>query len=225
MAWLSKGIDVAALLYAILFFPAPFLWLIVHPAIRFWRRFGARSLWIALPLWTSSGTFLVLLRHRIFDERVSRNALTAIAGVTLIGLAVWIGHHVHRRLGLKRLAGLPEVNPGRYPGGVVRAGIYARVRHPRYLEYMLTFLGLALLKRSFSTAEGRVFSPAKRGDRKNSLFCFFVPLYGGVQTPPFRRGLEQFSSNLVDGTALRPTCPRSQANWEPVAPWSEVCHA
>ena len=145
MAWLSKGIDVAALLYAILFFPAPFLWLIVHPAIRFWRRFGTRSLWIALPLWTFSGTFLVLLRHRIFDERVSRNALTAIAGVALIGLAVWIGHHVHRRLGLQRLAGLPEVNPGRYPGGVVRAGIYARVRHPRYLEYMLAFVGLALL--------------------------------------------------------------------------------
>ena len=130
---------------AILFFPAPFLWLIVHPAIRFWRRFGTRSLWIALPLWTFSGTFLVLLRHRIFDERVSRNALTAIAGVALIGLAVWIGHHVHRRLGLQRLAGLPEVNPGRYPGGVVRAGVYARVRHPRYLEYMLTFVGLALL--------------------------------------------------------------------------------
>jgi len=145
MAWLSKGIDVAALLYAILFFPAPFLWLIVHPAIRFWRRFGTRSLWIALPLWTFSGTFLVLLRHRIFDERVSRNALTAIPGVALIGLAVWIGHHVHRRLGLQRLAGLPEVNPGRYPGGVVRTGIYARVRHPRYLEYMLTFVGLALL--------------------------------------------------------------------------------
>ena len=145
MAWLSKGIDVAALLYAIVFFPAPFLWLIVHPAIRFWRRFGTRSLWIALPLWTFSGTFLVLLRHRIFDERVSRNAWTAIAGVALIGLAVWIGHHVHRRLGLQRLAGLPEVNPGRYPGGVVRAGIYARVRHPRYLEYMLTFVGLALL--------------------------------------------------------------------------------
>ena len=145
MAWLSKGIDVAALLYAILFFPAPFLWLIVHPAIRFWRRFGARSLWIALPLWTFSGTFLVLLRHRIFAGRIGRNPLTAISGVALIALAVWIGHHVHRRLGLHRLAGLPEVNPGRYPGGVVRAGIYARVRHPRYLEYMLTFVGLALL--------------------------------------------------------------------------------
>jgi len=141
----SPILDFVALVYAILFFPAPLFWLIVHPAIRFWRRFGTRSLWVALPLWTFSGTLLVLLRHRIFAERISRNALTTIAGVALIALAVWIGHQVHRHLGLLRLAGLPEVNPGRYPGGVVRTGIYARVRHPRYLEYMLTFVGLALL--------------------------------------------------------------------------------
>ena len=138
-------VDAVALVYAIVVFPAPFFWLIVHPAIRFWRRFGNRSFWVALPLWTSSGTLLVLLRHRIFAERIGRNPLTTIAGAALIALALWIGHHVHRRLGLQRLAGLPEMNPGRYPGGVVRTGIYARVRHPRYLEYMLTFAGLALL--------------------------------------------------------------------------------
>ena len=138
-------VDAVALVYAIVVFPAPFFWLIVHPAIRFWRRFGNRSFWVALPLWTSSGTLLVLLRHRIFAERIGRNPLTTIAGAPLIALALWIGHHVHRRLGLQRLAGLPEMNPGRYPGGVVQTGIYARVRHPRYLEYMLTFAGLALL--------------------------------------------------------------------------------
>jgi protein-S-isoprenylcysteine O-methyltransferase Ste14 len=145
MSTAQGAVDAVALIYAVAFFPAPFFWLIVHPAIRFWRRFGNRSFWVALPLWTLSGTLLVLLRHRIFAERVSRNALTTIAGAALIALALWIGHHVHRRLGLQRLAGLPEVNPGRYPGGVVRTGIYARVRHPRYLEYMLSFVGLALL--------------------------------------------------------------------------------
>ncbi len=138
-------VDAVALIYAIVFFPAPFFWLTIHPAIRFWRRFGNRSFWVALPLWTSSGTLLVLLRHRIFAERIGRNPLTTIAGAALIALALWIGHHVHRQLGLQRLAGLPEVSPGRYSGGVVRTGIYARVRHPRYLEYMLTFVGLALL--------------------------------------------------------------------------------
>ena len=145
MSGLEKGIDVVALVYAILFFPAPLFWLIVHPAIHFWRRFGNRSFWIAPPLWTASGTGLVLARHRIFAERVGRSPLSAIVGAGLVLLALYIGHHVHRQFGLRRLSGLPEMNPARYPGGVVSSGIYARVRHPRYLEYMLTFVGLALL--------------------------------------------------------------------------------
>src|SRR5437867_6843645 len=49
-------VDAVALVYAIVVFPAPFFWPIVHPAIRFWRRFGNRSFWVALPLWTFSGT-------------------------------------------------------------------------------------------------------------------------------------------------------------------------
>jgi len=66
-------------------------------------------------------------------------------GLLLLGIVVWIDRQVLHEFSVRRLVGLPEVNPQRYPGGVVRSGIYARVRHPRYIEYMLTFLGLALL--------------------------------------------------------------------------------
>ncbi len=145
MTWFQKGLDALALFYSILFFPVPILWLIIHPAIHFWRRFGNRSYWLALPIWTASGIALVFLRHRIFAERISPNALTWLLGSALVFLAVWIDRRVRRDFGLRRLAGLPEVVPNRYPGGIVRSGIYAYVRHPRYLEYMLTFVGLALL--------------------------------------------------------------------------------
>ncbi len=145
VAWIQKALDALALAYALLFFPAPIFWLIIHPAIHFWRRFGNRSFWIAAPVWAGCGAVLVLTRQWLFAERVGRNPLTTLIGLGLIGLALRIGHGVHRDLGLKRLSGLPEVNPGRYEGGVVRSGIYARLRHPRYVEYMLTFLGLALL--------------------------------------------------------------------------------
>ncbi len=141
----SLFLDALALSYAILYFPAPVFWLMIHPAIHFWRRFGNRSFWIALPLWVFSGTALVLLRHRIFAQRLGRNVFTWILGSGLVALGLWIGGRVHREFGLRRLAGLPEMQPGRYPGGVVSAGIYSYVRHPRYLEYMLTFVGLALL--------------------------------------------------------------------------------
>ena len=152
MSWVTRTIDAVALVYAILFFPAPFFWLIIHPAIRFWRRFGNRSFWIALPVWTVWGVALVLLRHRIFAERADRNALTTAAGTLFVAVALWIGYRVHQDLGFKPLGGLPEVNPSRYSGGVVSSGIYGRVRHPRYVEYMLTFTGLALL-----TGAGGIF--------------------------------------------------------------------
>jgi len=145
MAWVQKALDGLALFYALVFFPIPIFWLIIHPAIRFWRRFGNESLWIALPVWASCGVAVFLLREKIFSARLGRSALTGALGLGLLVLAVWIGNQVRRVFGWRRLAGLPEINPGRYPGEVIKSGIYARVRHPRYLDVMLSFVGLALI--------------------------------------------------------------------------------
>src|SRR3989442_5809401 len=37
------------------------------------------------------------------------------------------------------------MNPASRSSGLVSTGIYSRLRHPRYLDYMLSFLGLAVL--------------------------------------------------------------------------------
>ncbi len=145
MRFLQEGVDVLALVYAILFFPIPIFWLLIHPGIHFWRRFGNRSYWITLPVWIVSGATLVLLRDVIFAERFGQNWITKVLGATLVLLGTWVGIPVHRAFGLRRLAGLPEMNPSRYPEGIIRSGIYAYVRHPRYLGLMLTFLGAAFV--------------------------------------------------------------------------------
>ncbi len=142
---LNSVLDALALVYAILFFPAPFFWLIMHSGIHFWRRFGNRAFWMALPIWGFTGVGLALGRHTLFSARVGRNELSCFMGLLLLCIVIWIDRQVLHEFSVRRLVGLPEVNPQRYPGGVVRSGIYARVRHPRYIEYMLTFLGLALL--------------------------------------------------------------------------------
>lgn len=144
-AWLDKLLDAVALGYALLFFPAPVFWLIFHPTIRFWRRFGRRAFWVALPVWLVCGTALVIFRHQLFSARVERNGLTWALGTALVTGALAIGRRVFREFGWRRLSGLPEVLRAREPSAVVSSGIYRYVRHPRYLEYMLTFLGLAFL--------------------------------------------------------------------------------
>lgn len=143
--WFGRAVDVLAFLYAVLYLPAPVFWLIIHPAIHFWRRFGNRSFWVALPVWLASAVVLVLLRHRVFGERIHRSVFTAVIGAALVAFGFWLGERVHRDFGWCRLGGLPEVNPARYQGGVVDWGVYARVRHPRYLHYMLSFAGFAFL--------------------------------------------------------------------------------
>ena len=145
MILLEKSIDILAFAYALLFFPAPVFWLIIHPAIHFWRRFGNRSFWIALPVWVVNGIAVGLLAPRIYAHRLPRSPVTALLAAALVVGGLAIGRHVHRVFGLKRLGGLPEMSPDRYAGGVIKSGLYGRVRHPRYLEYMLSFVGWALL--------------------------------------------------------------------------------
>jgi protein-S-isoprenylcysteine O-methyltransferase Ste14 len=49
------------------------------------------------------------------------------------------------------LAGLPELSPGRYPGRLLTEGIYARIRHPRYVEVAVGTLAYALFANHVGT--------------------------------------------------------------------------
>jgi len=100
---------------------------------------------MALPVWLLSGITLLVLRADLFADRLSRNAVTTLIGTGLVLLGLRLNRRVHREFDWRRLVGFPEINPERYAGGVVRSGIYADLRHPRYLEFMITFMGMALL--------------------------------------------------------------------------------
>ena len=98
-----------------------------------------------MPRWVVFAAALLVERHRIFIRRIERNATTTVAEALLALFGMRLGHRVHRQLGLERLGGLPEVNPARCAGGVASRGLYARVRHPRYLPFMTNLLGFPFL--------------------------------------------------------------------------------
>lgn len=52
---------------------------------------------------------------------------------------------VHRHLTIANLLGLPEIAPDRYPRTLVTEGIYARLRHPRYVQLLIALIGYALI--------------------------------------------------------------------------------
>ncbi len=138
-------IDGVALFYLILLLWIPFFWFVFHPAIRFWRRLGNRAFWVALPVWIIFAAGIIIARHDLFAMRVGRNPLTWAAGAVLFVVANWLDSQTRHTFGWRRLAGLAEINPQHRLCGVVRTGVYGRVRHPRYLLYMLMMLSMAFL--------------------------------------------------------------------------------
>jgi len=143
--WVTETIDVLAIVYAVLFFPVPLYWLILHPAVNFWRRVGYRSFWVALPVWLLGGIPLIFFQDQLLAHRLPRNFFTYGLGTALLALAFWVLGRVHREFSFKKLAGLPELNPRHALCGIVSSGVYAHVRHPRYADLMLGFIAFGLL--------------------------------------------------------------------------------
>jgi protein-S-isoprenylcysteine O-methyltransferase Ste14 len=141
----TRTIDWLAVAYAALYFPVPFYWLLLHPAVNTWRRIGYRSFWIALPVWILIGVPLALMENFLFARRLPRNAATYCLGAALLVFTFWVSRRVHQEFSFKKLAGLPELNPAHPQRGIVDQGIYAWVRHPRYANIMLGFIAFGLL--------------------------------------------------------------------------------
>jgi len=139
---ITDGLAFATLL---LLFWIPYYWLLVRPAIRTSQHRGKRASALALAIWLASAAALTGVRHWLFAWRIERNSLTWVAGAALWVFALWMEAVTRRALGWRRLLGLPELNPRDGSRGVVATGIYARVRHPRYLLYMLMLVSVALL--------------------------------------------------------------------------------
>ncbi len=137
--------DYIALFYLVMLLWIPFHWFVFHTALRFWRRLGTRAIWGALPVWLIFAAGIIMARHDLFARRLERNALTLTVGCVLFLVASWLDVQTRHAFGWRRLAGLPELNPHHPLCGVIRTGIYARIRHPRYLLYMLMILSMAFL--------------------------------------------------------------------------------
>jgi len=138
-------VTLAGWLAAIVLFlqlPIPLYWFVVHPQVRFWRR-HPKGAYITglLCSWPPVTVALVVYRHGLF--RRDRPPVAAIvAGVGLIIFEGWIFWRVHHDLGTARLVGKTELSGA---GEIECGGIYARIRHPRYVGSFLAIIGACLL--------------------------------------------------------------------------------
>jgi protein-S-isoprenylcysteine O-methyltransferase Ste14 len=124
--------------------PALCFWLIVHPWIGFWRKLGATRTFVLVtsPLAALAVGLFAVRAPLLTVEFGARSPLLAL-GILCATAAVAIGLMCRRHLTLRILVGLPELARSGDTGSLLTEGIYARIRHPRYVEVMLGLLGWA----------------------------------------------------------------------------------
>ncbi len=127
-------------------FPSGLLfWFVVHPFIGFWRRQGPKITYtVVIALLLAVATVLVLARGVLLETEYGTNyVLVALAGVFYL-IAAAIELQCRKHLKFRTLVGMPELVPEPATGKLLTAGIYGRVRHPRYVSAFFGVVAVAL---------------------------------------------------------------------------------
>jgi len=122
--------------------PIPLYWFVMHPRVDYWRAHHRAGYITGLLLSWLPVSVLLLIFHRELFRTTWPPVWEITAGFTLIICESWIFRRVHQDLGTKRLVGQTELTGG---GQIEGSGIYARIRHPRYVGSFLAILGACLL--------------------------------------------------------------------------------
>jgi len=118
--------------------PGVLLWFAIHPFVRFWRRVGAVWTYAALTPFVVTWMLLAFVKREALlglDLGLHLWLLMPTAVSFFAGIVVAVKRR--RQLSSAVVVGLPELAPEKYPGKLITAGIYARIRHPRYVEILL----------------------------------------------------------------------------------------
>lgn len=133
-------------LATLMFVPGSILfWFSIHPFIGFWRRVGPR---VTLTLHYSLIGLIAVLVYRsrrwLLAVDFGTNWVLVAVGAVLMSVGIYLKRQFGRHLKYRILTGLPELDPQRQDSKLLTEGIYSRIRHPRYVQYVLVVLAYAL---------------------------------------------------------------------------------
>jgi protein-S-isoprenylcysteine O-methyltransferase Ste14 len=136
-----------ALIMVVMLAPGPFCcWLLIHPFVRFWRRLGPGWTYgVVGPLWALAMAGLFRMRHALLAVEFGTSYYLTAPGLLLLAVSGWLGVVWFRRMRLLTILGLPELAPDRHPQPLITNGVYAIIRHPRYVQIYLGLWGSALI--------------------------------------------------------------------------------
>jgi protein-S-isoprenylcysteine O-methyltransferase Ste14 len=135
-----------ALILVISLPPLFLYWLLIHPLINFWRAKGVGLTYTVILTLIAIGMIgLFSIRHELLVIDFGTSYPLLIVGILCLVLSGAMRFAIQKHLTVKTLLGLPEIAPDRYPRTLVTTGVYARVRHPRYVQLLIALMGYALI--------------------------------------------------------------------------------
>lgn len=132
--------------------PAILEWFAIHPFVSRWRRFGPALTYgiLAVPMaGLMAASFLA--RSALIGPDFGTSWVTTAIGGVLLGLAIGFGIPIGRELPYRVLVGIPELDRSPDPRPPLTRGVYAWVRHPRYLQMLIGSMGAALVANHLSS--------------------------------------------------------------------------
>ena len=120
-------------------------WFSIDPFIAFWRRVGARmTLVIHFAAMFVSGGTLLFFHAVLMRGDLGTSYIVAGLAVALLIVSTVMRYFQHKATPNAILTGLPELDPKGHESMLVVRGPYARIRHPRYVQLMMSFAAYAL---------------------------------------------------------------------------------
>jgi protein-S-isoprenylcysteine O-methyltransferase Ste14 len=88
---------------------------------------------------------LFRIRHVLLAVEFGTNYYLTALGLLLLAASIWLIFKILRHMSLLTILGLPELAPDQRRDRLITTGIYATIRHPRYLQLYLSFVGCAFI--------------------------------------------------------------------------------
>ena len=135
----------AALLTLVTFIPGILFWPFAHGLVHSWRQLGLVISYSVLgALLIAIGTGVFLLRHPLLAVEFGPPGWLGLPAVLCFVAALTVEVQCRRHLTLRTLVGIPELSPSPTGQPLLDRGIYARLRHPRYVVVILSVFAVAL---------------------------------------------------------------------------------
>lgn len=137
---------VLALVTLIGLIPGLLIWFLIHPFAAFWRKRGPVGTYAILsPAVVGLMVGVYRVRGFFLSKEYGASYPRIGLGVLCLVTAAMIARKRRRYLSFSVLAGVPELSSNPQSQKLLTEGIYARIRHPRYVELMFWLLGYALI--------------------------------------------------------------------------------